>query len=938
MKKRILSILLTLCLLVSMVSGVAAAASIEDFTDVSEGAWYYQWAEDVVDEGYFIGTSDTTFSPNAAMSRAMMVTVLYRMSGEQVSAAAKAGFDDVSDNAWYAGPVAWGVEKGILFGMGNNKFAPNEPITREQMAAIIDRFLTYMAKKCGVSYDHLQTHEAVEFADGHKILAYAVDSVKVCQKYGLIEGFPAAEGESANTFRPRDTFLRQHGVKIISMLADILENGKSSGGSSGGSTGGYPGSTTYTYTINYHVTTDGVTWSLWEGKSTVETSTTNATLDLTITSETPGSYTVNGVEYAFVGWGTTLNNATGGEQLEAGDTVSVNANDSETLYAIYIPVGDYIYKAMEAAVADMQALAKTLNGLNVDVDGSNVSADDFAASVTVGGLSVGTEAHSVNVTVAGELGMDIIDRVLETATTYAVAILGNEPMPTVDELTGLVKDTAGELGITITEVNARAIAESVYNKLQDKGADVFANFRNYEGGFCVDEISMENGKLVLSVNNAEGIVGSGSTAQNLKKVQALTVAVARELYASLNTAGGSKVENGRNVATLKSTVSVVFSPAAALEDYYTTNNITKTYDINLTVCLTSDMFAYSWDGQQGTLTMTLGETIQTGYAQSVDELVAAALDNGTIGNKLTGKVQSALSGNSMFNALKSVLGDEAVNTAVNTAIAQWVDDLSAENGSVVLDNAALYELTTSLCEDVAVSVAEIAAAEAEKNELWPYLTDDMTKMNVIKAGIESELDKHSAIAGNNDLRYYLLNLCLAESAALLNIDNSAWVAAADKTAVRSMIDTMISDAMANTTVAGKTLDEYLELLEQAQTLKGLQTVALSNVGTVLENAAFQSLAAKYGNAYVEYVASAISRLPASAAVEVNGVALNQAALADVQAAAAGGDAAGVCGALAALFQDTALSGLSMKSFEDGELITVRYGQRTFDFIFMVQIP
>ena len=146
-KKRILSLLMTLVLMASLLPH-AAAVSARDFTDVSEDSWYYEYVDFVVDRGYFAGTSETTFSPEETMTRAMFVTVLAALDNAEVDNSTSV-FADVAADTWYTGAVTWASENGFVSGIGNNLFAPDGEITREEMCVIMDRFIDYYGEKTG---------------------------------------------------------------------------------------------------------------------------------------------------------------------------------------------------------------------------------------------------------------------------------------------------------------------------------------------------------------------------------------------------------------------------------------------------------------------------------------------------------------------------------------------------------------------------------------------------------------------------------------------------------------------------------------------------------------------------------------------------------------------------------------------------------------------
>ena len=116
------------------------AAQVTDFKDLKSTAWYYQAVDYATREGIFAGTSETTFSPEQGMTRGMFVTALGRMAG-QTGQTGRTGmascFTDVDPSSWYGPSVEWAAEQQIVSGVGNNRFAPDEKITREQLAGML---------------------------------------------------------------------------------------------------------------------------------------------------------------------------------------------------------------------------------------------------------------------------------------------------------------------------------------------------------------------------------------------------------------------------------------------------------------------------------------------------------------------------------------------------------------------------------------------------------------------------------------------------------------------------------------------------------------------------------------------------------------------------------------------------------------------------------
>ena len=193
MKKRILSLLLVFAMVFSLIPSTALAvadtqgASAEQanpFTDVKETDWFYDAVQYARVNGFFSGTSATTFEPNGTMTRGMFVTVLGRMAGVDADRyQGENSFSDVPADAYYAPYVAWAVKHGVTAGTGGGKFSPNALINREQMAVFFVRYF----EKFDVDY----TTDAVITttpADIDTVSPYARDAVLKLWKTGLLNG------------------------------------------------------------------------------------------------------------------------------------------------------------------------------------------------------------------------------------------------------------------------------------------------------------------------------------------------------------------------------------------------------------------------------------------------------------------------------------------------------------------------------------------------------------------------------------------------------------------------------------------------------------------------------------------------------------------------------------------------------------------------------
>lgn len=162
------------------VSAVFRAAEQLPFTDVRTGDWWYGNVLYVYEKGLMTGTSQTTFSPQATTTRGMIVTILHRLAGSP--GAGGAPFTDVAAGQYYAVPIAWAASYGIVNGYDAARFGPNDPITREQMAAILYRYAGRMG------YDTTAQGDPSQFRDSGRIHAYAWTPLAWANGRGLING------------------------------------------------------------------------------------------------------------------------------------------------------------------------------------------------------------------------------------------------------------------------------------------------------------------------------------------------------------------------------------------------------------------------------------------------------------------------------------------------------------------------------------------------------------------------------------------------------------------------------------------------------------------------------------------------------------------------------------------------------------------------------
>ena len=178
------------------------------FSDVSFAAWYAGAVQYVYENGMMNGTSSTTFGPDETTTRAMIVTILHRLEGEP--AAEAAGFTDVAAGTYYADAVDWAAANGIVNGVSETAFAPNDPITREQMAAILYRYAQYKG------YDVTASADLSGFADAAQISAYATTAMQWANGTNLITG------ETSTIINPTGSATRAQVATILMRFCEDI--------------------------------------------------------------------------------------------------------------------------------------------------------------------------------------------------------------------------------------------------------------------------------------------------------------------------------------------------------------------------------------------------------------------------------------------------------------------------------------------------------------------------------------------------------------------------------------------------------------------------------------------------------------------------------------------------------------------------------------------
>ena len=173
------------------------------YSDVKTNDWFYDSVKYVSENGIMNGITEKEFAPNNNLTRAMFVTVLYRIEGSPETGMSP--FGDVGSGSWYEKAVSWATENNIVNGVSETEFAPNNNITREQMAAILYRYATYKGKDVTLKGNA----NTLSFDDTEEISGYAISALQWAVENGLMSG------ESPSTINPKNNSTRAQAATVF---------------------------------------------------------------------------------------------------------------------------------------------------------------------------------------------------------------------------------------------------------------------------------------------------------------------------------------------------------------------------------------------------------------------------------------------------------------------------------------------------------------------------------------------------------------------------------------------------------------------------------------------------------------------------------------------------------------------------------------------------
>lgn len=184
------------------------------FTDIATDSWCYETVDSALTAGIFKGTSETAFSPNRTFTRAMLVTVLYRMEGEPETEGLSVPFSDVDEDYWCRDAIAWAYSNGIITGYDNGSFRPGNGVSRQAMCAMLARYMRFTGK----DLSGLATGALENFTDKDSISTVFADDVDIICSLDIVRGY---EG---GFMKPSRTATRAQAATMIMRMLDTMED------------------------------------------------------------------------------------------------------------------------------------------------------------------------------------------------------------------------------------------------------------------------------------------------------------------------------------------------------------------------------------------------------------------------------------------------------------------------------------------------------------------------------------------------------------------------------------------------------------------------------------------------------------------------------------------------------------------------------------------
>lgn len=878
MKKKLLALLLAVAVMASLVVLPAQALSAADFTDVPADSWFYEDVDFVTTHGYFIGRGNGIFAPDDMLTREELATVLARLDGANLSNNDVSPYADVEAGRWSAAAIQWMKNTRLTQGTGGDNFNPTGQLTRQELAVFVARFVEYYTARH--NYRLAPKLVVPEFPDLEDADEWAREAIETDRKNGLIYGF------QDNCFYPKLTSTRAQIAAIIHRLVVELSIVPT------------PTNRIYvTYDLNWPAGMTGAPANARRAGRTYTPYTPSA-------EETP-------VGYAFVGWNTSADGS--GEDRAVG--TEYNTNTSLTLYAQWIDTKDLIGMGVKASIENqVNALAAKLNGAGLVNNTITFSAKETSFQNTI--KPDDTRAQEFAVGMA--LTSDFLPGLIEFVADVAVTLFRSGQPAAEAEVKAFVADVLDGIeaatGIKITKVSRDGIIDGVAKAVDSSNSILQANFVGEDGkyvfGSCT--ITVNGTSVTFTADAAETAVNMDCATKDA--VVKMSTALFKELYADMQKISSytSKLDLDANI-----TVSFTDGTTHGLETAPYPHN----YPATLKVTLDGDgLLEYKFSGEDY-LKIKLSEKTQDAYHKAVMDIFDAALDNPSVQSVVDAELETAVGKVESSDTMKAVIRFlqkcGMTETEAKTALAAAVDAWSAANhmNGAEFKDCPLYQKTWLGQE-----------AELEYSDLQDFLDDTAQKgadfiYNKLLTTLGGAVDPVNAMVSALTPE----TLAGVEGVDLSGLEGTPGIQAyifsricenlhakAGKTS--TFVTPEITEAMLaelEEKIMGQMPDAF-DQLKSIQTLENIFTnMTFGELGDVLTNS-FVMGAANEMSALVSKAQNLVKKLPDTVAVTINHtVTIDKAALAAFGSAANGADA---LTALAAILKTPGLAELKPADF------------------------
>ena len=438
MMKKILALVICLTLLLGIVAIPAAAAEVctwgeecpsAAFVDLGADTWYHDEVDAMLSLKFMKGISAKEFDPNGSLTRAMFVTILYRIE-EEPAATGQTAFADVDTDTWYTKAVLWAESQGLVTGYNEKTFAPNDPITREQMATVLYRYSELK------HFDAEATAALDTFADEDKISSWAKDAMKWAVAKELFQG------DLMKALNPGEPAKRCEAAAVFIRF----------------------GRTVYVYYDTLVETSEDLPQALAAGGQIMIAENVELDTAITLTKDTHiilledlDASAIESDRPFHLAEGVTLSINAEGKTIKLGDYGLVNVPGTVKEASIHLNGGTYVGETDNGALIRLrngnETIDVTLNDVSYeDPNGYAISGDGFSGDAWIhvnGGsfkskVGIATGGANTNVTVSGA-----------TFTTAGVAFESSEGTILVEDSTVTV-----DPGIMVSTAPSAAFAAS----------------------------------------------------------------------------------------------------------------------------------------------------------------------------------------------------------------------------------------------------------------------------------------------------------------------------------------------------------------------------------------------------------------------------------------------------------------------------------------------